>query len=45
MSTYFGDVYVLSMQTMTLLCDVYFIRITNLWCRNIIMGSYMKYIL
>ena len=45
MSMYFGDVYILSMQTITLLRDVCFIRITSVWCRNIIMRFYMTYLL
>ena len=34
MSMYFGDVYVLAINTITIWRDVYFICITNWWCRN-----------
>ena len=45
MSTYFGDVYVLLMQTITLLRAVYFVRITNGWCRTLILSLYVTYII
>ena len=42
---YFGDVYVFSIQTITLLRDFYFVHIANEWCHNLILSTYVKYIL